>query len=109
MFKDGTLKILDISNRSIYDESIEAICNVLKNNPLLKFNLSKNNLSRMGSKNILTALKFNSLICFLDISESSVCDKGVSILSECFCNIALREVNISRNDISNKEQKLWLV
>jgi len=98
----GTVLILDISNLSISDESVEAICNVLKNNALLNFSLSDNNFSRIGSRNILSALQYNSSVCFFDISKSNVCDEGASILSQCLRNNVLREVNISRNDISNK-------
>ena len=97
-----TLLKLDASLMKIQDESYIKDC--LKINKSLKeLNMSENEITSNGAKEIATAISTNTTLEKLDLSCNEISNDGVSFISDGLKNNnSLQEVNISRNKITSE-------
>ena len=93
---------LDASLMKLQDESCISDC--LKINKSLKeLNMSKNEITSNGAKEIATAIRVNTTLEKLDLSCNALSDDGVNFISDGLKNNnSLKEVNISRNKITSE-------
>ena len=97
-----TLLKLDASLTKMQDESYISDC--LKINKSLKeLNMSKNEITSNGVKEIATAIRVNTILEKLNLSCNEISDDGVNFISDGLKNNnSLKEVNISRNKITSE-------
>ena len=96
-----TLLKLDASLMKLQDENCISDC--LKINKSLKeLNMSKNEITSNGAKEIATAIRVNTTLEKLDLSHNEISNDGVSFISDGLKNNSLKEVNISRNKITGE-------
>ena len=95
------LQVRDISGNNISDNGAIAISECLKsNNAVQKLSTSPNE----NMTNITITQKFNTALQVLDIlSNNNISDVGAVAISECLVNNnILQELNMSRNQVSDK-------
>ena len=97
-----TLLKLDASLTKMQDESCISDC--LKINKSLKeLNMSENEITSNGVKEIATAIRVNTTLEKLDLSHNKISNDGVNFISDGLKNNnSLKEVNISRNKITSE-------
>ena len=97
-----TLLKLDASLMKMQDESCISDC--LKINKSLKeLNMSENEITSNGAKEIATAIRVNTTLEKLDLSCNALSDDGVNFISDSLKNNnSLKEINISRNKITSE-------
>ena len=100
-----TLLKLDASLMKIQDESYINDC--LKINKSLKeLNISENEITSNGAKEIATAIRVNTTLEKLDLSCNALSDDGAgAIIDSLQFNNSLQELNISKNKITSEGVK----
>ena len=102
-----TICILDISNNNISNLGAREIASALHENQTLQtLNISCNNIQVDGAIAMAKALHENKALQYLYISNNNILDNGVIAISECIKkNSKLQELVISGNNISSKGAK----
>ena len=99
-----TLQKLDASFTKIYVGLTSDFIKIDKS--LKELNISNNNITSNGAKEIATAIRVNTTLEKLDISCNSLSDEGATFISNGLKNnISLQELNISRNKITSEGTK----
>ena len=91
-----TIQKLDMSNNSISDDGVVAICDSLKINvSLQELNLALNNITNEGTKKIAEAIQVTKTLRKLNLNDNQISDDGAAAISDSLkVNKSLQELNI---------------
>ena len=94
--KNPTVNFLDLSNSGLFDEDIDVLVPLLKDNAYITtLKLHRNNLSASGTKQLASLTTIHTLI----LSENDIGDDGVELLAK---NKNIKTLNISNNNLHDK-------
>ncbi|KAJ6230986.1 nlr family card domain-containing protein [Anaeramoeba flamelloides] len=104
IFSFQSLKILDLSDRSLKDEGIKKLGKVLMNHSsLVRICLRGNSIGNKGALSLSEVLKKNSTITWLDLSYNWLGPPSGTILSEALkINESLLSLNLSHNVLGSE-------
>ena len=96
------LQHLDLSQNSITDDGILAICDYLKKHKMLcHLNVSKNHITDEGAKRLAEAIAVNARLQELNICKNWIGEKGVMKIAEsCSKNKKLHKLICTHNNLS---------
>ena len=93
-------KISDLYHRAAFIRSC-----LKEDKSLLQFSMCNNNITNIGVQ-LIEAIRMNTTLCVLDISQNKLALEGTEIVSTCLkYNSTLQELNMSQNEITNEGVK----
>ena len=98
--RHSTLKVFDLQNNNITEESAEALASVISsNNRLEKLNLSNSQL-QLGLLKVAAAMTNISSLKFLDLQNNSITEQGAKVLSAAIrVNCSIEQLFLANNYI----------